>query len=246
MTSPQYLFQAVAENPTRTPMATEKVHSDAVDSAEDQEPMGPEDAESEWQIRSIRRSDAPAIRRLWTRLGDVKAEDESWIQSAIDPTTPRIDAVVAVAPEAPLSRTAGAVDDPFGVPIVGFQVYGLASPGYAIEHVDGHVAPGRLGDQPGVLRALAVHPDWEGQGVGTALVERAVDELADSGAEAVVSVNWVREGPDSGDSTGLFDALGFEEVARDPDFYARIGRDDCPDCEGLCACPAAIFCKRLD
>jgi ribosomal-protein-alanine N-acetyltransferase len=67
-----------------------------------------------------------------------------------------------------------------------------------------------LGRDVYLIGNVAVHPDWQGHGIGRALMERALEELAAQGAE------WVglEVQTDNPTARQLYKDLGFEEVGR--------------------------------
>lgn len=68
----------------------------------------------------------------------------------------------------------------------------------------------------GHVKDLAVHGERRGEGVGTALLSRALAELADAGARSVKLE--VREGNEP--ALALYDDFDFEYLKRVPEYYA--------------------------
>lgn len=94
---------------------------------------------------------------------------------------------------------------------------------YVVAEVDGRLA-GFLGASAataeGVVTSLLVEPEFQGRGVGRALLIFGVDRLLELGAERVVL--QVRVGNDS--AISLYEGLGFRSVERLEGFY-RSGVD---------------------
>lgn len=67
-----------------------------------------------------------------------------------------------------------------------------------------------LGGSAHLIGNVAVHPDWQGQGIGRALMEAALEEIATQGAR------WVglEVQADNQPARQLYERLGFEEVGR--------------------------------
>lgn len=72
------------------------------------------------------------------------------------------------------------------------------------------------GQPLGHVKDLAVHPDHRGQGVGRALLSRALDVLAGQGARSVkLEVRRTNE-----PARGLYEEFGFEYLRTLPEYYA--------------------------
>ena len=84
--------------------------------------------------------------------------------------------------------------------------------GYASGHIE-------AGSEVGVLGYNAVHPDYRGQGIGTALVESALNHLVESGARILQVWTLATDVP----ACALYEKFGFHELTSFT-FYSRGSR----------------------
>lgn len=86
--------------------------------------------------------------------------------------------------------------------------------GYVTGYVVADVTP-NYGRDLGHVKDVAVHPDRRGEGVGSALLERAIAVLAAEGAATVkLEVRVENDGARS-----LYETFGFEPLRRVPGYY---------------------------
>ncbi|MFC7230207.1 ribosomal protein S18-alanine N-acetyltransferase [Saliphagus sp. GCM10025308] len=99
----------------------------------------------------------------------------------------------------------------------------LGEPGFLVaETDDGRVAgyvvsdvTPNYGRDIGHVKDVAVHPDWRGSGIGSALLGRSLAVLASQGAHSVKLE--VRESNDG--AKRLYDRFGFDPLRRVPRYY---------------------------
>jgi len=90
-----------------------------------------------------------------------------------------------------------------------------------------------------MLRCIAVHPDYRGQGIGKRLTEERLKYLGD--CEQVVSYAWVR--PDGRCmSCKNLENFGFELAKELPEYYNNT-RCNCKYCGSNCTCVARLYVK---
>jgi len=105
------------------------------------------------------------------------------------------------------------------------------------------------GGGTGTVDAVAVRKEFRrmgaghGPGVGTRLLEVALERLKESGCELLFGESWVSGSPDN--SKNLAVANGCELKFEIPGYWGREG-EYCPTCESTeCRCTALIFVKPL-
>ena len=64
------------------------------------------------------------------------------------------------------------------------------------------------GEKTLVLHRLVVHPEFQGQGIGRALTQRAIDQAIQSQADQLRLDSW----SENRISTGMYESLGFEKA----------------------------------
>lgn len=95
-----------------------------------------------------------------------------------------------------------------------------------IAEVNGKVAGYSIfmvGAGEGHVLNCCVAPDWQGQGLGRALMRRLMDGAADYGVESL----FLEVRPSNARALGLYESLGFETVGLRRNYYpAEFGRED--------------------
>jgi ribosomal protein S18 acetylase RimI-like enzyme len=91
------------------------------------------------------------------------------------------------------------------VAVVDGTVRGFVDVRWGAENTKSFVGPGEAD-----LKAIYVHPDWWGQGVGTALLDRGLDALPDR-----VETVRLEAFADNDVGAGFYEARGFERVETD-------------------------------
>ncbi|WP_084157274.1 tRNA (adenosine(37)-N6)-threonylcarbamoyltransferase complex transferase subunit TsaD [Haematomicrobium sanguinis] len=89
--------------------------------------------------------------------------------------------------------------------------------------VESEAEPGRVIGYAGLMylspiadiQTIAVHPDYEGQGIGSSLLQRMISESIRRGAEAIMLE--VRK--DNERATRLYERFGFETIGERPRYY---------------------------
>lgn len=83
----------------------------------------------------------------------------------------------------------------------------------------------------GLLRSVAVHPDWRSHGVGRALVTRVISDAEARGTDALYLLTTTAE--------RYFPSFGFRAITRD-----AVPQDIAATAEFLGACPASATVMR--
>ncbi|MFB6098019.1 MAG: hypothetical protein ABEK84_02695 [Salinibacter sp.] len=191
----------------------------------------PDDAASV-PLRPLRRSDADAVRRLWSRrFGGESSTQTNWIEAALAPSH---SAAGFVAVPAPSDQ------------IVGVSFLDVGSRTYAREYLGLATLDVRLplAEQNGIFHLTCVRRDWEGRGLGSAFYERRLALLADRDVPYAAGIAWHR--PEPPDSRVLFEKHEFTRHATVERYYARTGtRPNCPLCSEECTCTASLYGRPL-
>lgn len=90
-----------------------------------------------------------------------------------------------------------------------------------------------------MLRCIAVHPDYRGQGIGRRLTEERLKYLGD--CKEVISYAWVRPNGECMSCKNL-ENFGFELSKELPEYYNNI-RSNCKYCGSNCTCVARLYVK---
>lgn len=88
-----------------------------------------------------------------------------------------------------------------------------------------------------VLRCIAVHPDYRGQGIGKRLTEERLKYL--DYCDEVISYAWVRPNGKCMSCKNL-ENFGFELVSELKDYYKNT-RGNCKHCGTVCNCIAKLY-----
>jgi ribosomal protein S18 acetylase RimI-like enzyme len=95
-----------------------------------------------------------------------------------------------------------------------------------------------------ILRCIAVHPDYRGQGIGKRLTEERLKYLDYCGCHDVISYAWVR--PDGTCmSCKNLENFGFK-LKKELDDYYNETRMKCKYCGTGCQCKARLYLKRKE
>jgi len=101
----------------------------------------------------------------------------------------------------------------------------------------------------GELFALAVAPEFRGQGLAKALISARLTAFQDAGFQLAIAESWIN--PAGGQSAPLYRSLGFTEMVAAPGYWADERTESnhatkgCPSCGPLCKCAAILFGKDL-
>jgi ribosomal protein S18 acetylase RimI-like enzyme len=187
-----------------------------------------------FDIRPTKQTDESAIETLWAeRFGTADSmygTDDDLIDIAVDPFT-GCDIYIAT--------------DSTGE-LIAFTVGFVVPPAALHDWLGPTPVDIPSGDLNGFIQAIAVAPDWEHNGVASALLERSLTRFRDIGATHAHAVSWRRD--DTVDSSALFEKFSFESLAHVEEFYARGDhpRKDCLDCtENPCTCDGTIYHKSI-
>ena len=92
----------------------------------------------------------------------------------------------------------------------------------------------------GMLKCIAVHPDYRGKGIGKRLTEERLKYLKD--CDYIISYAWVRPNGECMSCKNL-ENFGFELV-EELDEYYNDNRVKCKYCGDNCSCVARLYQKR--
>jgi GNAT superfamily N-acetyltransferase len=177
-------------------------------------------------------SDAEVVQTLWKdRFGGDASTRQSWVDAALDPDRSATGTV--------------AVPSEHG-PVVAFGFLEIGDDAYARRYLSldplGLAPP--LAAQNGMLHLYCVRPDWEGQGIGTALYARHLRILAERTIPLAFGIAWHR--PHTVDSRVLFEKHGFRRLDTVKRYYDRFEeRSRCPDCGANCSCTASLYTRKV-
>ena len=184
-------------------------------------------------LRPMASSDADTVQRLWyCRFGGDAATQAKWIAAAL-------------APDHSATGTVAAA--PSGDAVVAFGLLEIADAAYTRRYLslDAVGLDLSLASQNGIFHMYCVHPDWEGQGLGSALYARHLRRLIDTGVPRAVGISWHRS--HTVDSRALFEKHGFTCRTTIERYYDRFEeRPHCPDCDGPCSCTASLYARSID
>ncbi len=92
------------------------------------------------------------------------------------------------------------------------------------------------------VRTVAVAQEFSGQGIGTALVAKAVDYMEGLGAKSIFSPLWKHDGIVNSDV--VFRRNGFVPVREIPDYWLKDSIEKgylCPVCGKECHCTCVMY-----
>tara|TARA_B100000683_G_C12465802_1_gene545940 strand:- start:479 stop:1072 length:594 start_codon:yes stop_codon:yes gene_type:complete len=96
----------------------------------------------------------------------------------------------------------------------------------------------------GYFKSLFIHEDFQGNGLGKVLSNKALSILKDMGAEAVLCHSWM-ESPENSSQRYLL-KMGFQKIKEHPKFWYEIDYF-CTRCgPSRCVCTAGEMIKLLD
>ena len=101
------------------------------------------------------------------------------------------------------------------------------------------------GKNTGLIKSVAVVPQFQGQGIGTQLVKDAMKTLEEHGAEAFYALGWVSKERGC-HIQGVLEALGFKVVSQLDNFWYKDSIEQgysCPSCGHPCQCSTRVFIK---
>lgn len=89
------------------------------------------------------------------------------------------------------------------------------------------------------FKSVAVHPDWQGQGIGQRLLQNSIQALKQQGATAGLAHLW-RESPNNS-AVRYFSKAGGRLLQIHPNRWQHLSADGylCPRCGAVCCCSAA-------
>lgn len=184
------------------------------------------------RIRSMRKDDAPAVKRLWSeRFGGDPTTQQNWIDAALDDGHSAAGFVAVRGPDGE---------------VVGTSFMDVGSRAYTRQYLGLDVLDLEppLTDENGIFHLSCVRVDMEGRGIGSAFYERRLSEMVDRGVRQAFGIAWHR--PHTVDSRALFKKYGFTSVATIEHYYCRTGeRPHCPDCEDRCTCTASLHTRPI-
>lgn len=94
----------------------------------------------------------------------------------------------------------------------------------------------------GIIQTLAVHPDFQGCGIGSALLNEAIDRLMNRGLKRFISLAWKSS---SGiNIKSLLERSGFKPIVEIEEFWTDDSLKsgfECPECGHPCKCAAVLY-----
>jgi GNAT superfamily N-acetyltransferase len=182
-------------------------------------------------IRSLRRKDARAVKRLWSeRFGGDPDTQQNWIDAVLDTTHAAAGCVAVQESEGVGTSFMDVGSRAYTRQYLGLDVIDLDFP---------------LTDENGIFHLSCVREDKEGRGIGSAFYERRLAEMFDRGVRQAFGIAWHR--PHTVDSRVLFEKYDFERLTTAETYYTRTGdRPHCPDCTGPCRCTASLFVRPME
>ena len=102
-------------------------------------------------------------------------------------------------------------------------------------------------DGKSYVRTVAVAQEYSGQGIGTALVSKAVDYLKGLGAKSIFSPLWKHDGVVNSDV--IFRRNGFRPFCEIPDYWYADSISKgylCPVCGKGCHCACVMYELTID
>ncbi|MBR6066464.1 MAG: GNAT family N-acetyltransferase [Bacteroidales bacterium] len=102
-------------------------------------------------------------------------------------------------------------------------------------------------DGKSYVRTVAVEQEYSGQGIGTALVSKAVDYLKGLGAKSIFSPLWKHDGVVNSDV--IFRRNGFLPFCEIPDYWYADSISmgySCPVCGKGCHCACVMYELTID
>lgn len=130
--------------------------------------------------------------------------------------------------------------------IVGFGIVHVFPPAGVEDYFPVDTAGFPVGEENAVIHAVGVTEDWEGRGVGSAVLYYLIDLVREThDVDAMFGNAWLRD--HTTDSGVLFEKHGFERLTTvENSFQQSDGERTCPDCSPeLCTCSSAIYAKPL-
>lgn len=127
--------------------------------------------------------------------------------------------------------------------VLGFGVVICVSRDNAEERFEVSLAEYSLGEEVAIFHASAVREQWEGKGIGSALMHARLELAREAGVDSAIGTAWIR--PHTVDSSVLFEKMGFEAMDTVEDFYRSLDDErECPDCGTPCECAARIYVRE--
>lgn len=97
----------------------------------------------------------------------------------------------------------------------------------------------------GIIKSLAVKPEYRHEGIGTKLTVESMKRLQEMSCSLLFAPAWDSGKPDS--SPKMFDKLGFNNVLEIPNYWTKDSIEkgyQCPNCGNPCHCKAIYYYKR--
>jgi ribosomal protein S18 acetylase RimI-like enzyme len=97
----------------------------------------------------------------------------------------------------------------------------------------------------GLIKSVAVAPEFQGRGIGTQLVKDAIKKLEEHGAEAFYALGWVSKERGC-HIQGVLEALDFRMISQFDCFWYKDSIEygySCPSCGHPCQCSTRLFVK---
>ncbi len=99
----------------------------------------------------------------------------------------------------------------------------------------------------GLVKSVAVAPQFQGQGIGTQLVKDAIKKLKEHGAEAFYSLGWVSKERGC-HIQSVLESLDFRMISQFDSFWYKDSIKygySCPSCGHPCQCSTRLFIRLI-
>lgn len=143
--------------------------------------------------------------------------------------------------DSPLSRTNGFVVRDGNKRVVGFIIVTVNTEKWLNDEYIGWSDMFVNGwEHMGLIHMVCVDQSFESQGIGTLLMQRAINWFEIMSVDGIAAVSWVRD--EHYGSVPLFEKFGLDVTAFDDDFYSSLDEDVyCTVCENGCECGSAML-----
>lgn len=118
---------------------------------------------------------------------------------------------------------------------------------YAHDFQEHNLQVSLSGFKIGLIKSVAVKPEYRHQGIGTDLTIESMVRLKKMSCDFFLAVSWVSNRPDS--SQKMFEKLGFKNILSIPDYWTEESIKEgylCPNCRNPCHCTANFYLRKAE